>query len=208
MSSPKQALKRDGFSATGELRELERFFMAKDKVHQTLRRVVKYLSKAKIEYAVLGGMALNAHRYRRATTDVDVLLTAEGLGVFRDRFLDKEYDQAPRRPRRFVDRKSGVTIDMLVAGRFPGSGAPGPVAFPDPSAVAQEIEGIHYVNLPTLIELKLAARRWRDFADVVELIRSNELDESFLPKLHPSVRSDFIECLEEKRREDEYEAQG
>jgi hypothetical protein len=24
--------------------------------------------------------------------------------------------------------------------------------------------------------------------------------------LHPSVRADFIECLEEKRREEEYEA--
>jgi hypothetical protein len=208
MRSPRPPFKEKTFSATRELQELERFFMAKDKVHQTLRRVVKNLSKAKIDYAVLGGMALSAYRYRRATTDVDVLLTADGLEVFRERFLDKDYDQAPRRPRRFVDRKSGVTIDMLVAGRFPGSGKPGPVAFPEPVAVAQEMEGIRYVNLPTLIELKLAARRWRDFSDVVELIRFNELDEAFLPKLHASTHSDFIECLEEKRREDEYEAQG
>jgi hypothetical protein len=42
----------------------------------------------------------------------------------------------------------------------------------------------------------------------VELIRFNELAESFRDQLHPSVRSDFIECLEEKRREDEYEARG
>jgi hypothetical protein len=54
--------------------------------------------------------------------------------------------------------------------------------------------------------LKLAARRWRDFADVVELIRFNDLDESFLSRVHPSVHKDFIECLEEKRREDEYDA--
>jgi hypothetical protein len=32
------------------------------------------------------------------------------------------------------------------------------------------------------------------------------LDESFQEQLHSSVRGDFIECLEEKRREDEYEA--
>jgi hypothetical protein len=157
---------------------------------------------------VLGGMALSAHRYRRATTDVDVLLTTDGLAAFREKFLAKSYNQAPRRPRRFVDLKSGVIIDILVAGRFPGSGAPGPVVFPEPSAVAQEIEGIRYVNLPTLIDLKLAACRWRDFADVVELIRFNELDESFLPRLHVSTQPNFIECLEEKRREDEYEAQG
>jgi hypothetical protein len=41
----------------------------------------------------------------------------------------------------------------------------------------------------------------------VLLIRVHDLDESFMEKLHPSARGDFIECLEEKRREDEYEAQ-
>jgi hypothetical protein len=53
--------------------------------------------------------------------------------------------------------------------------------------------------------LKLAARRYRDFGDVVELIRFNQFDKSFAERLHPSVRGDYIECLEEKRREDEYE---
>ena len=41
---------------------------------------------------------------------------------------------------------------------------------------------------------------------MVELIRHNQLDESFGERLHPSVRGDYVECLEEKRREDEYEA--
>ena len=56
------------------------------------------------------------------------------------------------------------------------------------------------------IQLKLAARRHQDFADVVNLIHFNNLDESFADGLHPSVRRDYIECLEEKRRDDEYEA--
>ena len=60
--------------------------------------------------------------------------------------------------------------------------------------------------MPALIQLKLAAQRYADFADVVFLIRTHNLDESFLPQIHPSVHRDFIECLEEKRREDEYNA--
>jgi hypothetical protein len=64
------------------------------------------------------------------------------------------------------------------------------------------------VNLRTLIELKLAARRYQDFADVVALIRVNNLDEAFAKNLHTSVRADYIECLEEKRREDEYEVRN
>jgi hypothetical protein len=43
---------------------------------------------------------------------------------------------------------------------------------------------------------------------VVELIRHNNLDESFAERLDKSIRSDFIECLEEKRREDDYEARN
>jgi hypothetical protein len=59
---------------------------------------------------------------------------------------------------------------------------------------------------PTMVQMKLAARRHRDFGDVGELVRCNNLDESFTFRIHPSVHRDFIECLEEKRREDEYEA--
>jgi hypothetical protein len=105
-----------------------------------------------------------------------------------------------------VDRTNQVKLDILVTGLFPGSGKPGPIAYPDPEEVCETIKNIQVVNLATLVQLKLAARRYQDFADVVSLIRAHQLDESFLDRLHPSVRSDFIECLGEKRREDEYEA--
>jgi hypothetical protein len=105
-----------------------------------------------------------------------------------------------------MDRLSKVTIDILVTGMFPGSGKPGPVAFPDPATVGLTIENIRFLDLPTLVQLKLAARRHQDFADVVNLIRVHNLDESFAGQLHPSVHGDFVECLEEKRREEKYEA--
>jgi hypothetical protein len=194
------------FSFTKRLKEIDMFFQAKDPVHQTMRRTAQRLKRAGIPYAILGGMALNAHRYQRTTKDVDFLLTAQGFETFCRDFVGKYYDHVAGRPRRFLDRKSGVTVDILVAGSFPGTGKPGPIAFPDPTAVSELIDKHSVVNLTTLVELKLAARRWRDFADVIELIRVNHLDESFLEKLHPAVRQDFIECLEEKRREDEYEA--
>ncbi len=195
------------FNAWRELKEISMFFQGRDEVHKSMRRLVKRLERASITYAVLGGMALSAHKYRRATTDVDVLLTADGLREFERRFVPRGYATVPRRSRRFQDRTNDVMLDVLVTGRFPGSGKPGPIPFPDPQNVAEVISGIRYVDLGTLIQLKLAARRWRDFADVVELIRFNELDEAFMTRLHLSVHSDYIECLEEKRREDEYEEQ-
>jgi hypothetical protein len=188
------------------LREIDLFFQKNDPVYKTMRRVVKRLEKAGIPYAVVGGMAVNAHGHERTTKDVDLLLTAEGLTEFQRRFVPKNYRGVERRPRRFTDRTSQVLLDVLVTGRFPGSGRPGPIAFPDPAAVGEVIENTRVVNLPTLIQLKLAARRYQDFGDVVALIRVHDLDESFADRLHPSVRRDYIECLEEKRREDEYEA--
>jgi hypothetical protein len=99
-----------------------------------------------------------------------------------------------------------VSFDILFTGRYPGSDKPGPIAFPDPSEASTTIEHTKVLTLQQLIQLKLAARRHYDFGDVVFLIRVHGLDESFAERLHPSVRLDFIECLDEKRREDEYES--
>ncbi|MBI3461530.1 MAG: hypothetical protein HY000_00500 [Planctomycetes bacterium] len=182
------------------------FFEGRDQVHRTFGRITSRLQKANIPYAIVGAMALAAHHYRRATTDVDILLTPEGFEEFQKRLVPKQYGRVRGRKRRFVDRVNAIGIDILVTGLFPGTGKPGPIAYPHPDDVSELVDDKPVVNLRTLVELKLAARRWRDFADVVELIRFNDLDESFAQKLHPSVRSDYIECLEEKRREDEYEA--
>ena len=193
------------FSFWKRLQEIGMFFEGKGPEHKTLRRLVKRLEKAEIPYAVMGAMAVNAHRHERTTKDVDVLVTAKGYSEFCRRFVPKNYEQFEGRPRRMRDRQSQVTINFLIAGHFPGSGKPGPIAFPDPEQVSEVIQDARVVDLPTLIQLKLAARRHYDFGDVAHLIAVHDFDESFLAKLHPSVHGDFIECLEEKRREDEYE---
>lgn len=188
------------------LRQIDMFFQGRDPVHKTMRRIAKLLTKAKIPYAVAGGMAVFAQGYRRTTDDLDILLTREGLEAFRRLFVPNHYKNVPHRRKRFLDPVTTVTVDILVAGLFPGTGKPGPIAYPDPAAVSETIGKIRVLELATLIQLKLAARRYQDFADVVSLIRVHHLDESFQAKLHPAVHRDYIECLEEKRREEEYEA--
>jgi hypothetical protein len=194
------------FSFMNRLQEIGLFFQKRSPQHQTMRRLARRLQKAGIPYAIMGAMAVNAHGAERTTRDVDILLTVEGLERFRQEFVGETYAAVAGRQRRFTERQSGVTVDCLVTGRYPGSGKPGPVAFPDPAEASHEIEKIRVLTLPQLIQLKLAARRHSDFGDVVFLISTKNLDESFLQQLHPSVHQDFIECLEEKRREDEYVA--
>jgi len=194
-----------GFSFMKRLKEIDMFFERRSPVHKTMRRLAKRLEKAGISYAIMGAMAVNAHGAERTTSDVDVLLTPEGLEEFREQFVGKTYEKTDRK-RRFKEKQSGVTVDVLVTGGRPGRGEPTPITFPNPNDVRQEIDNVYVVKLPELIQLKLAARRHYDFGDVVFLIRVHNLDESFAEKLHPAVRQDYIECLEEKRRDDEYQA--
>lgn len=200
----KVAVPKDSFRA--RLAEIDMFFQGTDRVHQTMRRVAQRLDQSGIAYAIIGGMAVNAHRHQRTTNDVDFLLSADGWTAFRALIAAGEFDPTPSRPRRFIDRATGVTFDVLVTGMFPGSGKPGPIAFPDPATVSTVVDELRVVDLLTLVELKLAAGRYQDFADVVNLIRANQLDASFQDRLDSTVRTDFIECFEEMRREDEYEA--
>jgi hypothetical protein len=204
---PKSAKpKFDGktFGFMDRMKEIGVFFQKRSPQHQAMRRLARRLKKTGIAYAIMGAMAVNAHGAERTTKDVDILLTPEGLERFRHEFVGETYEPVKGRPRRFIERQSGITVDCLVTGRFPGSGKPGPLAFPDPTEASEEIEKIRVLTLPHLIQLKLAARRFYDFGDVVFLIRTHNLDEAFLKQIHSSVHRDFVECLEEKRREDEY----
>src|SRR3954466_3826462 len=159
------------FDPWQRLKEIGMFFQKRDPVHQTLKRLAQRLEKEGIAYAVMGAMAVNLHGARRTTDDVDILLTPAGLEAFRKKLAPKFYDGVEGRPRRFVERRSGVQIDFLVTGGYPGRGKPGPFAFPDPAQSSEEIHDVKVVTLPQLVQLKLAARRYYDFGDVVFLAR-------------------------------------
>jgi hypothetical protein len=148
-------------------------------------------------------MAVNAHGHRQTTGDVDVLLTAESLTAFRERYAEYYEATRLRGGRRFLDRENNVAVDVVVAGHRPGLGRD-EIRYPNPAEVAEVIDGVYYLPLVWLIQLKLACGRYRDLGDVAALIRVHELDESFLPRLHLSVHGTFMKGLAEKRREDEY----
>jgi hypothetical protein len=181
--------------------EAGRFFMRKDPVNQALRRICRRLAELRIPYAVVGGMALVAHGYDRTTADVDILLTREGLAEAHESLVGLGYLPPFESSKHLRDTETGVRIEFLVAGDYPGDGKPKPVSFPDPSDAAVEIGGIRYLGLPQLVELKLASGmtnpgRLKDLADVQELIRCLRLPVEFAGQLHPYVQPKFRELWE------------
>ena len=169
-------------------------------MHATLRRLAQRLSGEGITYALLGGMALGEHGYVRMTEDVDVLLTADGLARFRDGLEGGYVGTHPGAMRSFRDVASGVRIEVLVTGEFPGDGRPKAVSFPDPATASVEVDGVRILALPRLVELKLASgtsapHRLRDLADVQEIIKARGLDDAFGEQLDASVRQTYLELL-------------
>jgi len=180
------------------LAEGSRFFEQKSALQDTLRRITARLNELGIPYVVVGGLALFAHGYRRFTEDVDILVSPEGFKQIHQQLECLGYIPPFKGSKQLRDAQSGVRIKFLVTGQFPGDGKPKPVAFPDPASAATEIDGIKYLTLPALIELKLASGmtnplRLRDLSDVMELIKLLRLPRDFSQQLAPFVQEKYLE---------------
>src|SRR5947208_890078 len=127
-------------------------FEKESAVHRTLLRIAHRLDELGVPYAVAGGMALFFHGFRRFTEDVDILVTRDGLTAIHQHLEGRGYLPAFAGSKNLRDTDSGVRIEFLVAGDYPGDGKPKPVAFPDPAGVGVEIDGILCLQLPKLVE--------------------------------------------------------
>ncbi len=189
---------RLGRDSRWALSEGSAFFEGKSGVQQALRKIAAKLCALGIDYAVVGGMALFNHGFRRFTEDVDLLVTREGLKQIHQHLEGLGYLPPFTGSKNLRDTEYGVRIEFLVAGEYPGDGKPKPVAFPSPAGVAVENDGVFYLNLEKLVELKLASgmtssERLKDLADAQELIKILQLPSSFADKLNPFVREKFAE---------------
>lgn len=174
-------------------------------VPETYRRLREALEKEGIRYVVIGAFALSAHHFRRATEDVDVCVRADDLARFRERYVGTMYQTVEGRSRRFYDPQTQVTFDLLISGDLAGRVSRNKqIRFPDPDD-SVTVEDLPTVSLEQLIELKLVTWRVKDMADVIELIRRNNLGEDFAERLHPLVRMAYLECVDHRIEEDRYE---
>jgi len=168
--------------------------MGEAPVHRTVQRLAETFRQMGIPFAISGALAVNHHGHLRATQDVDVLLRSEDLQRFKERHIGLGWVNKFEGSKGFRDTRTKAPIDVLLVGEFPGDGKPKPVRFPDPRKVTEVDEaGVPYITLPKLVELKLASGmtavdRPRDLDDVIQLIRVNQLDQSFGEQLDPYVR--------------------
>jgi hypothetical protein len=151
--------------------------------------VVRALNEAGVRYIVVGGLAVNAHGYGRATFDVDVVLQLSAANlqaafaalaaagyqpavpVTAAEFADPVTRESWRRDKGMVvlkmwsDRHRETPLDVFVTEPFDFDAE-------HRAALVQEIAAgltVPFLRLDMLLELKRAAGRPKDLADIDEL---------------------------------------
>jgi hypothetical protein len=180
------------------LREADEFLMGQSKLHKSLDRLVRRLEEAGVDFALAGGLAVGTQGHLRITVDIDILVTADGLRRFKEMWLGRGYVERFAGSKGVKDTDTEVPIDFIITGEYPGDGRPKPVQFPDPRSLPKGEAPYRILDLRTLVELKLASGssapdRLIDLADVIALIRANDLRLDFADSLDPSVRPKYAE---------------
>src|SRR6266496_4445919 len=140
-------------------------------IEKTLLKALKVLKLFNIPHYVCGGFAVQEHGFPRLTVDVNIIVPDVQLA--REKLSMNGLKANPGSKMTVTDRETKVEIDVLPGG---GKVGPGPVTFPMPTKVSGKPQ---ILTLHDLISLKLSSYigspidRARDYADAIELIKSN-----------------------------------
>jgi hypothetical protein len=171
---------------------------------RVVRALDQVIKACDCEAVVGGGWAVWRHGYvGRVTQDVDIALAKASVDDFLRAASVSGFEMVSQPAGRWPKlrhRETGIEVDILPEGGRPGTASrPAPTTIPHPKTMGAAPGILKYISLPSLIELKLAAGRLRDEADVVELARENRdrWDEMrrHLQAVHPQYASRFEELL-------------
>jgi hypothetical protein len=165
-------------------------------------KAVDHLLRALRCEAVLGGgWAVWRHGYvGRVTQDLDIALPADRIDEFLRTASVAGFEVLPVAAGRWPKvrhKDTGIEVDILPEGGRPGTPTkPAPTTIPPPSAMGAAGPSLRYITLPSLIELKIAAGRARDEADVVELVRANPEDVEPIRRHLAQVHADYVQAFD------------
>ena len=156
-------------------------------VLEAMRLASAALKRADVRHVLVGGLAVGAHGFPRATKDVDFLVGDEAF---------------EHHPGGLVTLRPGVPFQVnRVAVDFIG---------PEPGEeflkAALDAPAGSPIEGPALVYMKLKSPRHRDRTDVIELVKAGldvEACRAYLSAHASSLVAEFDEAVERARREDE-----
>jgi hypothetical protein len=168
-------------------------------------RVVKaidhVLEACNIRAVLGGGWAVWHHGFiGRITQDVEIVLPRDSIEGFLRVAAVAGFEELPQPVGRWPKlrhRGTGVQVDILPEGERPGTVSnPAPTTIRHPLAMGAGERSLEYISLPCLIELKLAAGRVRDEADVTELLRANLSEVEAIRRHLTGIHTDYVQAFD------------
>jgi hypothetical protein len=170
---------------------------------EVVRRFHALSNSRDLPYCVVGGMAVIRNGYARTTIDIDILTFKKDWR----KLLPLEGEISSKGPENCVDKKTGVTIDIL----FADDDWQMPMGMPDPRKVGeydQEL-GANFIGLLALVQLKTAVYldklrelgedvASKDRSDVFELISRNlaKFSKEVIQTFDPAVQKHCMKAFE------------
>jgi hypothetical protein len=164
------------------------------------------------EAGLAGGWAVWRHGFaERVTQDVDVALPASRIDEFMKVASLTGFEILPQQQGRWPKlrhKDTGMQVDILPEGARPGTATNlAPTTIPSPGAMGATAYKVSYIRLESLIELKIAAGREKDLADVVALVKTNpdRIDSirQHLSGVHPHYVDIFEQRVQSAREQAE-----
>lgn len=178
---------------------------------RVVRAIDHVLAAIDCAAVVGGGWAVWRHGFvSRVTQDLDVVLPGDRIDDFLQAAAVSGFQvlsQVPGRWPKVQHKETSLQVDILPEGQHPGIPPHlAPTTIPSPAALGATGSRLCYMSLPQLIELKIAAGRLKDKADVAELIRANpeqiETIRTHLAGAHSRYVAEFDVLVEEARKSD------
>ncbi len=178
---------------------------------RVVQAIDRLLTAIECTAIVGGGWAVWRHGFvGRVTRDIDVVLPSTRIEEFLKVAAVSGFQILTGQPGRWPKiqhRETEIQVDILPEGERPGSPPNfAPTTIPHPSQLGASDYRLRYANLAGLVELKIAAGRLKDKADVVELLRANrdQIDDirQHLTSVHRQYVAEFDELLKEANRTD------
>jgi hypothetical protein len=168
---------------------------------ESARAAVAVLAEHGIPHLIVGGLAVQEYGYPRVTIDVDIVVPDVLEAVeWLTANLSGPFFRVPEIQDRVEDRRNGVEIDLLPAGKVLKRGCK--IPFPQPGKVAEQFQ---IISLEELLSLKLDSwsnspnKRLKDKSDVVELILRRKLPRNL--GVNPAVRALYAETWDALKAE-------
>jgi len=167
----------------------------------SIKNISKLLKQFKISFTFIGGAARNQYGYQKITEDIDLLVSKKDREKMKNLPIGFIKDMSNNRAKKFILHNPKTEIDVIYEDEISGDGING-LKFINPDKLSNNIDGIPFISLKALIMYKLSSgiygkSRYKDFDDIIELIKRNNLSKNYADKFREDLKQKYIQLWNE-----------